>query len=282
VNIVRLTGGLGNQLFQVAAALYLKETTRSSVRCDASWYDLAADGHRVLEVARILRDDELVRIPVPLARALYWRHNRRFRRWRLIAVYQSGPDDDLVERRPRWPAVLDGYFQRSKYPLATQDELRKRLKSAVDAEPAAAVGVHVRMGDYVDRPFVRNRLGLTAPSFFAEAIALARAEVGPLPVRVFTDSPELLDAHLGDALPKDAEIAKAGDAWTALGEMSRCRALVMSNSSLSWWAAFVGSVLDGREMHVVMPKPWWATPTSADVELRLPGWHQIEREMVGP
>ena len=280
MNVVRLTGGLGNQLFQMTAALYLQKTTGSRVWCDTSWYDVA-NGHRTLEVASILREDEVCRIPATLARAVYWRRNRRVRRWTLLAVYERVPDDDLLERRPRRPALLDGFFQRARYPMAMQDELRTRLTPAL--EPMGTdetIGVHVRLGDYASSTYVRGRLGLTAPSYFAEGIAAARAAVGSMPVRVWTDSPDLVEGFLGDAMPRNAEVAKGDDAWTALREMSRCRALVMSNSTLSWWAAFIASVLEPREMYVVMPRPWWAMPTSADVELVVPGWHQIGREIV--
>ena len=53
--------------------------------------------------------------------------------------------------------------------------------------------------------------------------------------------------------------------------------IVISNSTFSWWAAWIGSQL--HECNVIAPRPWFATPTAADVNLLPVEWTVLDREL---
>jgi hypothetical protein len=138
------------------------------------------------------------------------------------------------------------------------------------------IGVHVRLGDYVSDPLATGMMGLTSPAYYADAVADLRSELGALPVRVFTDSPGLVTDVLA-GVPGPLDVARVADSWSALRALSSCAAIVLSNSTFSWWAAFVATELDGRAVPVVMPEPWFAEPSPADELLWVPGWRRRER-----
>jgi hypothetical protein len=197
---------------------------------------------------------------------------------------EAGPGDEVLGRlRHRWTWTY-AYLQRAQYPLAVRDELASRLRRAFArlpdaAAPAAvpAVAVHMRLGDYATDPLATRMMGLTHAGYFRDAIPRVRAVVGDLPIRVFTDSPELCRTTYLDGLPGAIEMSSAEGPWDALREMSACAAIVMSNSTLSWWAAFVATVIERRPIPVVMPQPWFAEPTPADDLLWLPEWRRAPR-----
>jgi hypothetical protein len=67
--VLRMQGGLGNQLFQLAAGLYAEEQLSTSVLYDTSWYKhCQAATKRAFEVAPLLSHQRLVTLL-----ALLWR-----------------------------------------------------------------------------------------------------------------------------------------------------------------------------------------------------------------
>ena len=54
--------------------------------------------------------------------------------------------------------------------------------------------------------------------------------------------------------------------------MMACKHFIISNSTFSWWAAFLGGLPEG-EKRVWAPKPWFA---GTSVEMYLPSWTVIE------
>ena len=62
-----------------------------------------------------------------------------------------------------------------------------------------------------------------------------------------------------------------------LAGMSASRGIVISNSTFSWWAAWIGTQL--HECNVVAPRPWFATPSAADDNLLPDGWTVLDREL---
>lgn len=275
---IRLLGGLGNQLFQLAGMLYLQSLGRS-VRCETSWYGRDPSGGetpRDLEIGALLGAAEQYRLPQNVARFVYCPRNPRL-------FQEQGPSDDLIGRLPERTAWAEGYYQRSKYPTLMRAELRHRLLPLLSGPSGArgidAIGVHVRLGDYVTSRSTKAHHAVTDSDYFVEAIKLAREQIGDLPLRVFTDSPEMIAAGYLRSLSDSVEVSQATASWDALRELSSCAAIVMSNSSFSWWSAFIAGPMQEREVPVVMPRPWFAMPGAADELLRIDGWTQIQRSM---
>jgi hypothetical protein len=276
-------GGLGNQLFQVAASWHLQMTRDLSTRCDVSWYSGArpdGDAARELEILPLLLDDERVLIHPVLARMFYSHRNPR-------CFIEKGLEDDVVGRMTVPSGWVQGYFQKAEYALSVQDRLIERLLPVLDRiSPSpgveGALGVHIRLGDYFANPATRSHHGVTEPGYFERAIKETVDSGFNAPIVVFTDSPEVVKSQYLPRLPDGVQVIHARTAWETLRDLSACAGIVMSNSSLSWWSAVVASALRDRDVMVIKPVPWFAKPTAADQLLMVPGWTERLRFVVEP
>jgi hypothetical protein len=156
------------------------------------------------------------------------------------------------------PYFLIGYFQNyevSSHMVTKMDSLVPNQLSAhliayaTSLESEKAIGMHVRRGDYVGHP----TFGLLSKDYFKNVLL----SIGDIdrPIIIFSDSkvvvsdffPEHL-IHLGKVCPDKFSASEV------LYLMSRCSDLILSNSSLSWWAGFIAQV---RGSTVVAPSPWF-------------------------
>ena len=141
------------------------------------------------------------------------------------------------------------------------------MLAAIEREPR--VTLHVRRGDYLD-PKTRRHHGLAEPDYFERAQHLLRDLGAWNGGRIFSDSPEAAAAEL--ARIPDLEIVRDPE---ALGEPTTLRAMasgsgfIMSNSSFSWWSAWM--MQRRSPARIVAPRPWVASGGSAH-ELLDPSW----------
>ena len=266
VVLVRLKGGLGNQLFQWACA------------------------HEV--VSRL--DARLLIDPRPIRRlnSRSWLDNRDFEldyfgirpqifdflRLRLSGNRLFEEADYVYDHRIESvtpPLIIQGYFQSWRYFRSQSDEIRRYLRAhanqsselrriAGSLSSSRWIGVHVRRGDYLRT----NQMAILGKEYYEPAIDLARAEVGDVPVVVFSDSPDLarLVVPRADLFIGSPELPTPGD---NLMLMSRAHFLIGANSSMSWWAAFLR---DQSLPNPVLPRTWFTNPSRSTKDLFLPGW----------
>jgi len=133
------------------------------------------------------------------------------------------------------------------------------------------IGVHVRRGDYVNLPLHHPVCSL---EYYEKGIEyVSRLCAGwDKQLVVFSDDIEWCRQQ---ELFKDAVFAEGNTPSQDLHLMSRCNAFVISNSTLSWWAAY----LSGNQ-NVAAPTPWYG-PALQHIDvpntLILPTWKEIER-----
>ncbi|MEW6688191.1 MAG: alpha-1,2-fucosyltransferase [Pseudomonadota bacterium] len=258
---VELIGGLGNWLFQYAIGRVLAMKHGTRLELNACEHHLRRDSHGLSDV-RMLR---CFGIEAGITRI------GRLRR-RVMDSLLPGESGRLFRERG-WgydPAVLAlgasarlfGYFQSARYWTGHEAQIRAELTPRISAghpapdfldaiEGANAVSVHVRRGDYV-----RSELhDVCTPGYFRRAMAMMR-ELVPAPAFfLFSDDPAWSRAQL--AGPDVMQVELPGS-WRRpvldLALMSRCRHHIISNSTFSWWGAW----LDPRPGKVVLaPERWF-------------------------
>ena len=284
---VRLTGKLGNQMFQYAAGRALATRLDANLTLVTPHYgrdggfrtDLDPFGLDVAVVARWPRAPW--RYPTtPLRRAARrWSDHRR--RCKLPVLQE--PHFHVTDRffTTADSCCVAGYWQSWRYFDAIADRIRAEFDlgrftgpaiagtlADIAARPTAAV--HVRRGDYVDGGTVHRLCGR---GYYDRARqALDEAGEG-LRYLVFSDQPAAARALLGDW--PDCTFVSGNTPYEDMLLISRCRHYVIANSTFSWWPAWLGATAESR---VVAPRQWFAREFQSQTDvsgLFAAGWRVL-------
>lgn len=263
--VARLTGGLGNQLFQYAAALGIAHRSGAEAAVDLTSF------RRGEEKRSFALDRYDIGVPI-LAGSVF---DADVRTAFLPAQADKGEmslpvlRENTYEFEPetgKWQgsAYLYGFWQSWRYFAEIGDELRQRITLAASPTghsiPENSTAVHVRRGDYLGGG--GESFGLCEPSYYEAAMALMRERVLRPHFFVFSDDPEWCRAHFA---ARDVTIVSrpGGDAREDLAFMARCRHHIIANSSLSWWGAWLGA---GAQSIMIAPIPWYTqSPQAGDL-----------------
>lgn len=268
--IFRACGGLGNQLFQYAAARALALRSGADLAVDRGWYDAVAPGitPRAWELARYplpFRDAtpaerRLARLVTP--HALRWLGAMAGMR----AVVES-ERTPLPPERVAGRACLVGYWQDERAFADARDTLRAELvpiapPGAEDdgvlraMRGAESVSVHVRRGDYVSDPAAAARHGTCPPAYYERAMARVAERVAKPTFFLFSDDPDWTAANLRVPWPhRHVSHNSPAAAVQDLRLMAACRHHVIANSSFSWWGAWLAEAPGSL---VIAPERWFA------------------------
>ncbi len=258
--IIRLMGGLGNQMQQYA--LYRKFISLGKEAClDTSWFENEAahtDTPRRLEIDRFVRadfktaDEETVQAimnPGIISRIMTKLNLQASRYVRENSMYQPeifDKDDCLLEGY--WSA--DRYYAdifpdlREKFdfaPLLDADPAKKaridEVKSLIDETPFSC-SVHIRRGDYL-KPGISDLFGgVSTDEYYDSAFEYIRDEHPDVSFFIFSDDPDYVAAKYGKAPDCTAvDVNHGPDSLFDIYLMSLCDAHICANSSFSFWGA---------------------------------------------
>ena len=281
---IPLQGGLGNQLFQLAAGLTVGQRTGRAVAFSDHWlrHPSADETPRALSIGALLASGELIGTHARRIGGAFDRvHGRR-------VVERRSDDDALLRVRARTREIA-GYFQRLDYVRESWPILRSRLAASADprhqrlldatADPAGAL--HYRLGDYAHDPAARAHHGVTDPTYFQAAMVELSREKGVREWRLVSDQPAQAARLLAGSTAPGTTLTQQplpGDEWDDLVSLATASACVLSNSSFSWWAGFLGSELRGAR--VVAPTPWFAAESTPEPPLFPGAWRRLPRALL--
>jgi hypothetical protein len=293
VILVRVFAGIGNQLFQYAAAQALGRRLGAPVRFDThTWY--TGRGRR-----QSTRRESVLRelgLPVdeasPKERAApwvrqWWGGRRRREGWTFLG--QNGADlaHEALARAVA-PVFFEGYWQGECYfgdyrseltaqllGLAPDAERNQRWLAAVRAP--GAVAIHVRRGDYVTNGARSPAYRVLPVEYYQAALERLRKSGAVESVVVFSDDPDWCARELRLGIP--TLIVRREDAAASAAEdllcLAQASALITANSTFSWWGAWIATQR-GRA-RVVAPAEWFHDLSFAawSRQLQVPGWEQL-------
>ena len=264
--VIELCGGLGNQMFQYAAARALSIRLDADLFLDTSFYDKGRH-----------RDFELHQFPIRAhfdpAKSSGQRSLRRIGHW-FQSVFLPAP---AIYHEPHYhfdpafdeifePLRLQGYFQSPRYfdryadairseltPPVAADPESQRLAQALDAENS--ITIHVRRSDYVTSPKNRKKFYECSPTYYALALEFLPKDG---PIVVLSDDIDWVKAHFSH----DSRWLFAGQSGHRSGIadlwlMTRAKHHVIANSSFSWWGAWLANRPGGI---TIAPKHWFRDP----------------------
>jgi hypothetical protein len=295
--IVRLSSGLGNQLFQLSHGMWLAVKSRAELRFDTTWFRLVSGIHPVKRQLRLNQFQfelpeafrGLTRWAIGLLAALY--DKNRHGKWALekmgrLRIVQEEVGAAILHGTPKTASFprtyLNGYWQWSEPYLAIRDRLLPKLvpkwqlspgaQEQIDRTKTRSTGfMHVRRGDYLH--FMGETGTLTA-RYYADALSdLKSAGKQVDQWLIFTEDIPWVSANL-DFVPNARIVDFHSDNRDIedLMIMKACSAGIIANSSYSWWGAALG---ERSERPIVAPDRYWKFADSAWSRWALPSWRPV-------
>ncbi len=267
--IVKLIGGLGNQMFQYATGRRLAVKNKTVLKLDLSHYDKVDPKYRkydlsLFNIEENLASAEEINNIKKNGWIKFFEVFKPYRKRTTIKYRGYDFDPHILELGDN--VHLDGYWQSEKYFLDVKDTILKdfTLKNPLSnsgqeiskqIKNAESVSIHVRRGDYITSPkFLKiyNLLGL-------EYYQLAIKKISELATNpaffIFSDDPEWVENNLSLICPNIYIVSQLKiPTYEELILMSQCQHQIIANSSFSWWAAWLNQ---NPNKIVIGPKKWF-------------------------
>lgn len=163
---------------------------------------------------------------------------------------------------------FQGFFQSSKYFDDYKDEIKGLFREFIsDDKKEGVAGIHVRLGDYLN-------LSHHWKSPDKDFIETALTELSPHIKRLMVFSDEIDKAVEIIKTCKGSEqfeiIPMRGNEIGDIREMTACEELIMSCSSFSWWAAYLG-----ENKKVIVDKKWYNDDSLIEEDIYEDAWIKI-------
>ncbi|MBN8702667.1 MAG: alpha-1,2-fucosyltransferase [Bacteroidetes bacterium] len=292
--VVKLMGGLGNQLFQYAAAKSLAIKHRVDFKFDLSFLNENPNGaytKRNYELSvfnineKFVSESELAKIKKirdsKLLRNLSYKFPNLF-----STYYGKETKHSFNEQFKHFPAntYLDGFWQSENYFKDVAQDIRNDLyfKPPINDQNQTflqrikqtnSISIHVRRTDYVANENVLNFHGICTVDYYQKALDTILQKVESPTLFFFSDDPKWVETNLKFNLPSFYIDFNTGEkSYEDLRLMSACKHHIIANSSFSWWGAWLNP---SKEKIVIAPKTWFAD-TSIDTSDVIPtDWIKI-------
>ena len=286
MNIIRMTGGMGNQMFQYALYLKLVSLGRKVKFDDITEYE-ARNARPIMlwcfgidypkatkeEINEIT--DGFVRLKDRIRRKLFGRKS---------GEYQEADCNFDPQVLAKENAYLTGYFQSESYFRDIEDQVREAFvfqpvifeKLAEERrekifsyrekiDQSLSVSLHIRRGDYLTSSEIYG--GNCTEQYYLRAVSLIRERYPEAVFFVFSNDDTWTQEWIRDSFPGDdrfviVEGVPEEEGYLDLYLMSRCRHHILANSSFSWWGAYLNPSPDKT---VIAPARWFNNQDCRDI-----------------
>ncbi len=272
-------GGLGNQLFQYAAAKALSMKTNIPFKID---FD---DPYKFVK-----RELNLFPFKLKVTQANWWelqkcKPKRRIEK-RLWMLVGKDPASQLFREKGDYTydpdffscpdgAYLSGFWQTEKYFQEIEDTIRSDFEFTIPAseknktwlkqiQSCNSVSVHVRRGDVVSVAKTNMIYGTMTSEFYETAMNRMAESFNDVVFFFFSDDIEWVKENIKTTYP--AFYVDANDDahnYEDLRLMSSCSHHIIANSSFSWWGAWLNP---DKQKKVIGPAKWMSTRNISDTD----------------
>lgn len=287
--VVNMACGLANRMFQYSYYLYLK---KFGYDVSVDYYDTAKLEHELVAWNRIFPEAPICQAArgevfrLGGGSSLFTKLRRRYLPFTACVKYMPTAFSAPLPEEDGKDVYLFGVFQNAQMvnhvaedarrafafaPL--EDERNKELAKKMSG--CESVAIHVRKGtDYMERVWYQNTCPL---SYYEAAIERMKKKLAHPKFYVFADNHEWVRANFTDfeyTLVEGNPSAGWGSHFD-MQLMSLCRHNIISNSTYSWWGAFLNASADKT---VILPEVWFNPKSCEDytsARLLCEGWTSL-------
>jgi hypothetical protein len=274
--IVHIKGGLGNQMFQYALGRKISESNNSPLLLDLSWFNnMGNDTPRkyVLDKFKINCQVATIQEIKKLkggGTILNDRYNRLIKKGCPFLfknyILEKSPYFDPSILNHKGNVYLEGFWSDFRYfadmnvnlindfTLLDSCEIEKNIHFN-DINRNSSVSVHIRRGDYANRASTREFHGLLPKIYFESSIIKIAELIPNAHFYLFSDDILWVKENLILNHPHTfVEPSPDGLEIYDLKLMSLCKHNIISNSTFSWWSAW----LNDSPNKIVIAPPFWS------------------------
>ena len=254
-----LKGGLGNQLFILAAGLQQARRLKTELHLFPKFNP--SDDHAIFRL-------DFFRLPDDVyidSKSMSSKFARFGFKSGLNVYKEQAYNYENAINHIKGRTLISGYFQSWKYFDNVASEIWSMLVSNTTYFELAMkqihiaqkrVGMHIRRGDYLVSPYKELYFEL-GPEYYLSALRRARTELekqsslGGVETLLFSDDAEGAAKMLRGEQLRIVDLQGAAEAMLS---MSLCDSVIIANSSFSWWGAWLASM---NGSNVYCPEKWF-------------------------
>lgn len=301
--ILRVEGGLGNQMFQYAFARTIQRKYGGKIIFDL--HTFKNDSHRDfalhhffsksdlnIEKPTLLKNFSLfaLRVIAKLLQLLFLKIiKNKDKRLKLLTAIGIFIQEDSKYSNHLFPIsspikYISGNWMSEKYFLSIKDKLQEdfivkteisiRNKQVMaQIQNTNSVCVHIRRGDYLHSAWV-DKLLVCDFEYYENALSLLDQSLVSPTFYIFSNTTEDIQ-WIKDNYKFSVPVLYVdlnNPDYEELRLMMNCKHFVLSNSTFSWWASYLSS---HKNKMVVAPSKWNSGLWDVS-DLYLPSWHIIE------
>jgi hypothetical protein len=262
--IVKLGGGLGNQLCQYAFGRSLSLKNHDILKLDLDAYTIqnprvyGLGNFNIIENIATKQEIQNLRLPFGFLSRCVRSFNTR-----ILRQYNIGFNPKQLKLKGN--LYLEGYWKNEKYfnsikeTIYKEITLRRPLSNASQIikdcinEEICAVSLHVRRGDYVQDHGTSKYHGICSQEYYRDALAYLSMRVTISCLYIFSDEIDWVKNNMFFDFPVKYVSQEGIPDYEELHLMSTCKHHIIANSSFSWWGAWLNR---NEDKIVIAPKKW--------------------------
>jgi hypothetical protein len=275
--IVKLNGGLGNQMFQYALGKSLALKQQTNLKLDISGFEhdkkrkYSLSPFKLKAVFATTQEiKKLTSIKQSTLKKIYLRITGKPSMLIPSYVRERSYNFDEGVLSHSGDIYIDGYWQSEKYFIQFKDTIssaflfsdkqndkNKELGEKICSEES--VSIHIRRADYITDRETNDFHGTCSLSFYNRAIEEISQKCRTPHFYIFGDDPIWVRKKLRFEYPSTiVEHNNSDSDHEDLRLMSQCKHNIIANSSFSWWGAWLNT--DPNKV-VIAPEQWFADET---------------------
>lgn len=272
--LIKLQGGLGNQMFQYAFATIVAKKNASKVLLELSsfsCYKKHGYSPRTFELS-IFNNKYNFSVSNNLSLFTNLSLLDCFKKkigLNYPKIFEESNLDYSEEANClKTPVYARGYFQTAKYYIGYEDVVKGLFKFEIDKlskvntdlipilKNEGTIAVHIRRGDYIKDVKTNQFHGVCCIEYYEKAIAFVTSKIKNPTLVFFSDDMKWVKGNFKHLNYNTLYINhnKDKDNWMDMFLMHICSHNIIANSSFSWWGAWLN---ENPNKMVVAPKKWF-------------------------
>ncbi len=280
--VVKLQGGLGNQMFQYAFGVALAEEYHDELAFELGYFK----GPSARNLGLTYFNTIISEIPQDSYNRFYTLKNRILKKLNLytlsrhITHFQNHFINYYkIDHKKNKIILYVGYWQspinfQKVSQLLRQHFMLKNSSISLDdinlVSQAYTVSIHIRRGDYLTADNAKVHTNLSS-EYYIKAVEKMQQLAPQSKYIVFSDDIEWVIDNFNIPVQWQPMSNQGYNEAEIMILMSKCSHQIIANSTFSWWAAWLNS---NKHKVVIAPKNWFANGAN-DSDLILDTWIKI-------